>query len=607
MTMRTRTAGGPAPRRRPAPPRKIVEIPRAIMVRDLATLIGASEVEAVKALMKNGIMAGINQVIDYDTAALMAAALGWEAQPQVVAEGDSSAASMSALDKHRRSVRLEAGLDPRPAVITIMGHVDHGKTSLLDAIRQTNVTAAEAGGITQHVGAYQVEVNGQKLTFIDTPGHEAFTAMRARGAQITDIAVLVVAADDGVMPQTREAINHAQAAEVPILVAINKVDLSNANPDRIKQELTEYDIVVEEYGGDTICVNVSARTGEGIDDLLDNLLLLAEVLELRADSHREALGVVIEASMDQRRGALATLLVQTGTLEVGDAIAAGAASGRIKNMFDDRGHRVKKAGPSTPVVVLGLNDVPAAGDVFRVYKDEKAARVAAQQIRDARETADTGAARAMTLEDFSADVQSGQVKDLNVILKTDVQGSIDPIRSTLEKLSTDEVRIRILDSGSGNITENDVNLAIASKAVVIGFNNTIEPGAKRLADAENVDVRQYSVIYKITEDLEQAVSGLLEPKFVEVVEGRAEVLALFPAGRDRVAGSRVTEGRVTRGAAARVIRNGQTIAETTVRSLRRFREDVREVTEGLECGIVLEDFNDFAAGDVLEFVVQQRA
>jgi len=577
---------------------KIVELPESISVKDLAELLKLSPVQIIKELMKNGIIANINQQIDRDAASVVATDLGFEVVEPTPQE---QPAGMQEVAEEEEDPSL---LQPRPPVVTIMGHVDHGKTSLLDVIRQTNVTAQEAGGITQHIGAYQVELHGQKITFLDTPGHEAFTAMRARGAQATDIAVLVVAADDGVMPQTLEAIDHARAANVPIVVAINKIDKPDANPDRVKQQLAEIGLVPEEYGGQTIMVPVSARRKEGIDSLLEMILLVAEMQELKANPNRPASGVVIEAKLDKARGSVATVLVKAGTLKVGDVLVAGSTYGKVKALFDDKGKRLRKAGPSTPAEVLGLNGVPTAGDTWRVVEDEKTARsLAESRTVEAVEVP----AAPVTLDDLYRQIQAGQVKELNVIVKTDVQGSVEPIVHSLSRLQAEDVRVRVIHAGTGSITESDVLLASASHAVIIGFNSRLEPGAKHLAEEKQVDIRFYDVIYKLVEDVQKALTGLLEPKYQEVVEGHAEVRQIFKISKsESVAGLMVTDGKVTRSSRARVIRGGGVLFDGKVASLRRFKEDVREVAAGYECGLHLEGFNEYQVGDVLEFYRMER-
>ncbi len=576
---------------------RTVELPDTITVKDLADLLKVSPVQIIKELMKNGIIANINQQIDRDAATVVATDLGFEVKEPTPVERPPAA--LPAEEEEDLSQ-----LQPRPPVVTIMGHVDHGKTSLLDALRQTNVTAQEAGGITQHIGAYQVELRGQKITFLDTPGHEAFTAMRARGAQATDIAVLVVAADDGVMPQTVEAIDHARAANVPIVVAINKIDKADANPDRVKQQLAEIGLVPEEYGGQTVVVPVSARRKQGIDSLLEMILLVAEMAELKANPNRPAAGVVVEAKLDRTRGPVATVLVKAGTLKVGDVVVAGSHYGKVKALFDDKGKRLRRAGPSTPVEVLGLNGVPSAGDVWQVVEDEKGARAMAG-VKAAEPAVE--AAPAVSLDDLFKQIQAGQVKELNVIVKTDVQGSVEPIVTSLSRLQEEDVRVRVIHSGTGSINESDVLLASASHAVIIGFNTRPEPGAKHLAEENHVDIRFYDVIYKLVEDIQKALTGLLEPKYEEVTEGHAEVRQIFKIGRSNaVAGVMVTDGKVTRGSSARVVRDGGVLFDGRITSLRRFKEDVREVAAGYECGIFLDGFSDYQTGDVLEFYRMER-
>jgi len=609
---RTRRAGGRrAPRAvaseaaaQPAAPAsaggagRVLQIPRALAVKELADLLGVSPVEVIKELMKNGVMASVNQVVDYDTAAIVAHDLGFEPQESAAPEAAQVAPERPSTLPAEED---EASLQSRPPVITIMGHVDHGKTSILDVIRQTHVTAEEVGGITQHIGAYQVEVDSRPITFIDTPGHEAFTTMRARGAQVTDIAVLVVAADDGVMPQTVEAIDHARAAGVPIVVALNKTDLAGANQDRVKHQLSERGLVIEEWGGDTVCVPVSARTGEGLKDLVDNLLVVAEVQELKANPHRPAVGAILEAELDNTRGPMATVLVHTGTLHQGDAVVVGGTWGKVKAMFDDRGHRLKSAGPSQPVKILGLQAVPLAGETLEVVRDERLARSSVEERQRQREAAAASEQRVFSLEALFGEVTAGKVRDLNVILKTDVQGSIEPVRNSIERLSTEQVKVRIIHAASGTITESDVMLAVASKGIVVGFSARPEPGARRMAEAEGVDIRYYEVIYELVDDVEKALLGLLEPVYSDVIDGHAEVRQVFRIRRrGNVAGSYVRDGTVSRGSLVRVLRDGQVLADTRVESLRRFTEDVREVQDGYECGISLEGFDDFGEGDVLE-------
>ncbi len=574
--------------------KSVITLPATLTVRQLADLLNVSAIEVIKRLMKKGIMASLNQVIDFNTAAAVAAVFGFKVQKE-----------MDTVTVKALRVR-EGGAIPRPPVITIMGHVDHGKTTLLDAIRQSNVAATEAGAITQHIGAYQVEVNGRKITFLDTPGHEAFTAMRARGAQVTDIVVLVVAADDGVMPQTVEAINHARAAGVPIVVAINKIDKANANPERVKRQLADLNLVVEEWGGDVVCVPISAKTKKGIPELLENLLLVADILELRAEPNCPAKGVVIEAKLDKSRGPVATLLIQMGTLNLGDALVVGSTWGKVKAMFNDRGQRIEKAEPATPVEILGLNAVPQAGDIFQVVEDERQARLLAEE-RESAKREGMALARPVTLSNFLSRVSAGQVKELNIILKTDVQGSIEPIKTSVERFGTEEIKVKVIHSASGSITESDVLLALASKGIVIGFNTKVEPGARRLADLEGVSIRNYEVIYDLVGDVEKALKGMIEPTYAEVAEGHAEVLAIFPISKKgKVAGVRVKEGKISRDSLARILRQGKVICESRVSSLKRFKDDVSEVSAGLECGVGIEGFTDFAIGDIIQFYRKER-
>ena len=575
---------------------RALPIGEAIAVGSLAERMRVEPVQVIKQLMRSGVFASINQIVDFDTAAGVARVFGYAARK--VEDSVSAAGGAVAEDE-------SADLETRPAVVTVLGHVDHGKTTLLDAIRRTNVVAREAGGITQHIGAYQVVHNGTPVTFIDTPGHEAFTAMRARGAQVTDIAVLVVAADDGVMPQTVEAIDHIKAAEVPIIVAINKMDSQNADPERVRRQLSEHEFVVEKWGGDVIDVEVSAKAGDGIPDLLESIELVAEVAELKANPKRPGVGVVVEAELDRNRGVLARILVQTGTLRVGDHIVVGSTRGRVKALVNAEGKRTHNAGPSTPVEVLGLSELPGAGDRLVVVPDEKTARatVAERQRRE-----DLHRARGATLEEMGARISSGQTKELRLILKTDVQGSIAAVRQALDRLSTPETQIRIIHSGTGAVTESDVMLGVASDAIIIGFNVRPDQGAQRLADQDNVQIRRYDIIYRLTEDVEKALHGLLEPTIQDVTEGTAEVRAVFSLGRNRKsAGCYVTDGRLMRGSRGRVIRAGETVFDGPIAGLRRFKDDVREVATGYECGVSLEGFQDFQEGDIIESHRQQRA
>jgi len=564
-------------------------------------------VEVIKELIKSGVMASINQVIDYDTAAIVAHDLDYEPEPAVSV---SVAAVAPEVTEGPAPAEEEAedNLQPRPPVITFMGHVDHGKTSLLDVIRESDVAGGEAGGMTQHIGAYQVKVNGQRITFLDTPGHEAFTAMRARGGRAADIAVLVVAADDGVMPQTIEAIDHAKAAGIPIIVALNKIDLPQANQDRVKQQLAEHGLVLEEWGGDVICVPVSAKTKEGIDNLLANILVVAEVGDLKANPDREARAVVVEAGMDMTRGPMATVLVQKGTLHPGDMAVVGETFGRVKAMFNERARRIKSAGPSSPAKVLGLSAVPAAGEPLVVVPDEKTARTIVTERQRRREAAAFRERHTLSLDTLYGEISAGKIKELNIILKTDVQGSVEPIRTSLERLSTDEVHVKIIHSGSGSITESDIMLALASKGIIIGFNTREEPGALRQAEIEGVEINHYSVIYEVVNDVEKALKGMHEPVFKDVIDGHIEVRQVFKVSRlGNIAGCFVRDGTVTRNSLVRVTRGDEIVAETTISSLRRFKDDVREVQAGYECGVTLANFDAFQEGDVLEFYHRERA
>jgi len=584
-----------------------IEIPHALSVRQLADLLQISAIDIIKRLMKNGIMANINQAIDYETAAAISTDIGYEVQPKS-RSGRKSATVIGEIKRQQLQSEELGGLKPRPPVVTIMGHVDHGKTMLLDAIRQTNVVDTEVGGITQHIGAYQIEVNGQKITFLDTPGHEAFTAMRARGAQVTDITILVVAADDGVMPQTLEAIAHARAAEVPIMVAINKIDKPDANPELAKQQLADAGLLIEEWGGDTVCILTSAKEKKGIPELLENLLVVAEMENLRANPAQSAVGVAIEANLDKTKGPLATVLVHDGTLRLGDTVVIGTTWGRVKAMFNDIGKRVRKAGPATPVELLGLNSVPQVGDTLTTVANEHQAQALIQKRQLETQQGSSLTPKSVSLDNLFDQISAGQVKELNVILKADVQGSIEPIRSSLEQLGAEAVKVRVIHSGSGNITESDVMLAIASKGLIIGFNVDSEPGARRLADVEGVGIRRYDIIYNLVDDVDKALKGMLEPSYVEIIDGRAEVRAIFPAGKkEKAAGVYVTEGKVTRGVSTRVRRGEEVVVESVVSSLKRFKDNVREVSAGYECGVAIEDFNEFQVGDILEFFRKEKA
>jgi translation initiation factor IF-2 len=592
--------------------RGAIELPTTITVKELAELLAVNPADVIRELIKSGIFATINQLIDRDTASLVAGELGYEvaeaAAPAPVVASTNGETDGQAGEATKEVLFEEddaAALQPRAPIVTVMGHVDHGKTSLLDAIRTTEVAAGERGGITQHIGASEVVHDGKRIVFLDTPGHEAFTAMRARGARVTDIAIVVVAADDGVMPQTLEAISHAKAAKVPIIIALNKIDKPDANPERVKTELTDAGVVVEEYGGDTPLVPVSARTRVGLDALLEMVLLVADLQELKANPKRPAIGTIVEAQLDKGRGPVATAIVQTGTLKVGDVIVVGETFGKVRALENDKGKRVAKAGPATAVVVLGLSEVPEAGDILRVVPDEKEARTMVEQRRSAAASRGGDGSGRATLEDLYSQIQAGQAKELRIILKADVSGSLGAISHALNQLSQEEIRINVLHEGAGDITDNDIMLAAASNAIVVGFNTKITDTARRAAEAEGVDVRLYDIIYKLTDDIDAALKGLLEPEVVEVIEGRAEVRQLIKVGRNQViAGSFVTEGRIVRGG-ARVWRGGKVIATDRIESLRRFRDDVREVAANFECGIALANFNDFQEGDIIECFTSQ--
>lgn len=570
----------------------VVEIGETITVKELAEKLKKPTAEVIKTLIFTGVMAGINQEIDFETAEKVC-----DKYEVLIAKKEETAE----LDVLEMEEDKEENLQKRPPIVTVMGHVDHGKTSLLDAIRKAKVTATEAGGITQHIGAYTVNVNGEEITFLDTPGHEAFTAMRARGAQITDVVILVVAADDGIMPQTKEAISHCKAADVPMVVAINKIDRPGANIDKVKQELTEYGLVAEDWGGDTICVPVSAKQGEGISTLLEMVLLTAEMLELKANPDRKAKGTVIEAKLDKGRGAVASLLVQNGTLHVGDSILVGSTYGRIRAMFDDTGKKIKSAGPSIPVEILGLSEVPAAGDRFNQVKDEKTARNMAEIRKQKEKTESLNARHRVSLEDLYSQIKEGTVKELDIIVKADVQGSVEAIRQSLEKLSTDDVKVRVIHGGVGAITETDITLATASNAIVIGFNVRPDTNAVNAAEKEGVDVKTYRIIYDAIEDVKSAMIGMLEPEYKEVVLGKAEVRETYKISSvGTIAGAYVLDGKITRNSDVRIIRDGIVIFESTLASLKRFKDDAKEVRSGYECGLSVEKFNDIKEGDIIE-------
>ena len=575
-----------------------IELPASIVIRDLAQIVGKSPIDLIKKLMTNGVMATINQSVDFDTAAIVMAEYGFDAIPEVVEEVKVEAGEVP-LWRQLISGEDEAKLKPRPPVVTILGHVDHGKTSLLDAIRQTDVAAGEAGGITQHIGAYQVERKGRLITFLDTPGHAAFTQMRARGAQGADVVILVVAADDGVMPQTREAIAHAKAARVPIIVALNKVDKANANPELVKKQLAEQELVPDEWGGSTMVIPVSAKQKQGIDDLLEGVLLVADNADIRANPQGKVTGTVIEAELDKSKGVMATLLIQNGTLEAGSIVVAGISHGRLRALNDFKGKPIKKAGPSTPVAVMGLSDVPSAGDVFQVVESEKEARaIVAGRLEAVKSQAQSR--KKMTLEDVFANVKAGEAQALNLIVKADVQGSLDPIVTELNKLGEGEIGVKIIYSETGNIGDNDVMLASASKAIIIGFNVQADVSARRVAEKEGVDIRLYEIIYRMTEDIEKALNGMLEPVVKEKVLGRAQVLAVFTASKfGRVAGCKVTDGELRRNAKARLYRGTDIVYEGDMGSLSHEKEDVREIKQGFECGVGFKSFNDIQVGDQL--------
>ena len=577
----------------------VVKIPDEITVGELASRMKKTAAEVIKQLIRLGVMASVNQSIDYDTAALVAMELGCKVEKEVIVTIEERL-----IDDHADTADE---LQPRSPVVVVMGHVDHGKTSLLDAIRNTNVVSGEAGGITQHIGAYTVQINGNPITFLDTPGHAAFTSMRARGAMCTDIAILVVAADDGIMPQTIEAINHAKAAEIPIIVAINKMDKHGANPDRIKQQLTEYDLLPEEWGGQTVVCPISAKTGQGIDELLEMVILTAEVQELKANPNRLAKGVVIEARLDKSRGPVATLLVQNGTLKQGDILIAGTAVGRVRVMTDDKGRTVKSAGPSMPVEITGLAEVPGAGDIFNAVEDERMARQLVDQRKEELKAAANKTKSKVTLEDLFAQIQEGEMKELNLIVKADVQGSAEAVKASLEKISNEEVRVKVIHAGVGAINENDVLLASTSNAIIVGFNVRPDSAAQAAAARAKVDMRMYRVIYDAIDEIQDAMKGMLAPKFKEVVIGHAEVRQTYKVSAiGTVAGCYVKDGKITRDAQVRVLRDNIVIHEGQLGSLQRFKDSVKEVAANYECGMSIEKYNDIKEGDVFEcFVMEQ--
>jgi translation initiation factor IF-2 len=584
-----------------------IELPANIVIRDLAQIIDRSPIDIIKKLMSNGVMASINQAVDFDTAAIVVAEYGYDAVPEVFEEEAKEEVGEIPLWRQLIADEEESALTNRAPVVTILGHVDHGKTTLLDAIRETNVAEGEAGGITQHISAYQVEMKGRTISFLDTPGHAAFTAMRARGAQGADIVILVVAADDGVMPQTKEAIAHAKAARVPIIVALNKIDKANANPDRVKQQLAEQELVPDEWGGNIMVIPVSAKLKEGIDDLLEAILLVADNTDIRANPDGSVIGTVIEAEVDKTKGTVATLLVQNGTLRSGDIVVAGTAYGRLRAMFDFRGKPVKKAGPSTPVGVMGLNDVPSAGDLFRVVSSDKEARdIVAQRVEAQKQRKQ--ASKKASLEDLFAAYQAGEAKELSLIIKADVQGSLEPIMSEVEKLGKGEIGVNVLYAETGNIGENDIMLASASQAIVIGFSVQADVAARRLAEKEGISIRLYDIIYRLTEDIEKALKGMLEPVLTEKIIGRAEVMAVFPISKvGKIAGCKVREGELRRNAKVRLYRGEDLLFEGEMSSLKHEKEDVREIRTGFECGVGLKNFHNIEGGDELVCYILEKS
>lgn len=588
----------PQPKREEPVNKKPIKVGDTVSVKDLAERMSKPAAEIIKKLLMLGIMATINQELDFDTATLIANDFGIQVEKLV----DKTSEEVLLKEEEDRPEELKA----RPPIVTIMGHVDHGKTSLLDAIRETNVIATEAGGITQHIGAYTVNAGGRKIAFLDTPGHEAFTAMRARGASVTDIAILVVAADDGVMPQTIEAINHAKAANVSIIVAINKIDKPGANPDRVKQELTEYGLISEDWGGDTIMVPVSAKKKIGIDNLLEMIILVADILELKANPNKKAKGTVIEAKIDKGRGPIASILIQEGTLNIGDAFVVGCTSGRIRAMVDDKGKRLKKATPSTPIEIIGLSEVPDAGDIFIVMDDERDARQIAEKRKDKQKQSQQQTAQMISLDDLFSQIQEGKMKELDIIVKADVQGSVEAVKQSLVKLSNDEVKVRTIHGGVGAITETDVMLAAASNAIIIGFNVRPQSAAAELAEKNKVDIRLYRIIYKAIEDIEAAMKGMLEPEYKEVIQGHAEIRTLFKVSSiGTIAGCMVTDGKISRNSSVRLVRNGIVIHEGSLASLKRFKDDAKEVNSGFECGLNLDKYNDIKEGDIIEsFIIE---
>ena len=610
-SVRTQFAAGSASETKKAVAEGKVQLPPTLSVKELAEYLDVKTVDIIKELMKNGVMANINQQIDFDTAAIVADSFGVQASPmamdsaiaeEVVGEGEATQVKLTTRSElFSTDGEAAENLKVRPPVVTVMGHVDHGKTSLLDAVRETKVAAGEAGGITQSIGAYVVEEKGRRIVFLDTPGHEAFTAMRARGAQVTDVAVLVVAADDGVMPQTVEAISHAKAAQVPIVVAINKIDKEGANPDRVKQGLSEQGLVPEEWGGQTVMVPVSAKQKKGIPELLEMILLVADLQDLKANPAKLAAGTVIDAHLEKGRGPVATVLVQSGTLRIGDNLVVGHIFGKVRALLDDRGKKMKEAGPATPAVVTGLPDVPTAGDIFQVVSSEKVARTIAGQRAEQYRVATLAQTRRVTLADLSAQVGRGAVKDLNLVLKADSNGSVEALKGSLLKIQDPQVQIKIVFEGVGPVTESDILLAAVSNALVIAFNVKADALAQKAAEREKVDIRSYDVVYNVTNDIERAIKGLYEPTFIQVWEGRAEVLTPIKIPKlGIIAGSRVLDGKITSGSTAKVTRDNKVVHEGKIEGLKRFKDDVHEVLSGLECGIRVDGYQDFLQGDVID-------
>ena len=588
--------------------KRAIELPEFLTVRQLAELMASSPIDVIKQLMNAGVMVNINQQIDYETAAIVAQEMGFEPReeaPSIVEEGDQEGPTL--LWERLYASEDPKKLVPRSPVVTVLGHVDHGKTSLLDAIRHTEVQSGEAGGITQHIGAHQVEHDGRSITFLDTPGHEAFTAMRARGAHTTDIAVLVVAADDGVKPQTVEAINHARAARVPIIVALNKIDKKTAQPEKVKQELADLGLTPDDWGGTTLCVLVSAKQVKGLEDLLEAILLVADSTDIKANPDRPAVGTVLEGRLDRSHGATATVLVQNGTLRVADSVVAGIAQGRVRKMLGEHGKVVEEAPPSTPVMILGLSGVPEAGEIFKVVPDERTGRAIVAKRKEDLAAKTVVPIRVVTLDDLAGQIRAGQVKELNLLVKTDVQGSIEPIVGSLEKLGDEDLKVRVIHSAAGNVNESDVNLAIASGAIIIGFQVHPDPAARKMAESEGIEIRTYDIIYKLVEEVDLALKGLLEPAYAEIDVGQAEVRATFDIPKvGKIAGCYVTEGNARRNARARVLRGEEQIHEGHVSSLKRFAKDAREVRTGFECGVGLEDFDAFEEGDIIQFYAEER-